>query len=1135
MKTLSQNTFKEIQRTKAPMLYSSLLLFYLLTIHTKVFCQCPEFVRFVPDTILNDGVSSTRLEVKTAPGTTSVILPVEDSRFVFGNRSVCGEQAEIALRDDGQEGDQLANDGIFTLGGIRWDTDPQHSHCVKYANGLPLSGIWEGFTQAFFNTIVLSDGSQTLTLDYEWGSFNVLDAGSIIAPDPIDQIAPDIQISSHVINIKANDFSIDENALVRRLYDFIADDYDQLTIVWPFLPRQEDSCGCSREPGGLHYHISSSVQGIGLDLYDRSADWGSSGRLVGWNRFLKWSEIHEGLIFHEFMHQWGAYFDSELGIISTNPGHFSDLTNISSWIGGCRWNDNGDGTFTNIGGTDGVGNFGLYLMGLIPASEVKPIYIAPEEEDANCGRQRLVQGPINKLTIDEIIDIYGLRIPGPENSQKKFNVAYAVISVGRLLNPWEMTFYNRMSQFHAGLLPKINGLPNSLYYYTGGRATLDTQVRLKTPDPVICLSRTEYEFSTVNGSPDPDPQPLVITNCGGGMLDWNISTDAPWLNVSTSKVELGQIDPPLIVGVDTTDLSPGIYASVIRIDALSQEMTIPVHLTIEPARLSIERVVNGASLQIPVGFLAYHPYAKKFWTSTIAPDSIARIYVSNLDNSDQNVRVKFIDGVDGHESEAQVFGVDSISVDVLVPGFFQLAQIEVIDSSGTSDYFPIAIVANGPAPGIFSANQNGIGPAKAEYQHVNKNGEITEGLTYRPDGQGAFKTNPIDLGTEEDEVYLTFYGTGFRYGWPDWGLPTAVIDNVWVPVVELDAHDTDPGVDYIVIGPIPRTLAGRKNVDAVFTFWNGRTSTNPVKVSFTGKNAEIIIDFGPGTGLWIKYNDAVWAKRHSLNPGIIAVADLDGNGLDESIVDFGASYGIWALYNNTAWLKLHSLSAEIIITGDLDGNGKDDCIIDFGSGIGIWVRYNNSNWTKLHNLSPETITTGDLDGNEFEDIVVDFGPGVGIYVLYNNTKWTKLHNLSPQIIATADLDDSGQDDCIIDFGPGVGIWIRYDNATWTKLHSLSAEIIATADLDDSGQDDCIIDFGPGIGIWIRYNNATWTKLHSLGAEIIATADLDDSGQDDCIIDFGSGVGIWIRYNNTSWVKLHSLSPESIHTGDLDNN
>ncbi len=84
---------------------------------------------------------------------------------------------------------------------------------------------------------------------------------------------------------------------------------------------------------------------------------------------------------------------------------------------------------------------------------------------------------------------------------------------------------------------------------------------------------------------------------------------------------------------------------------------------------------------------------------------------------------------------------------------------------------------------------------------------------------------------------------------------------------------------------------------------------------------------------------------------------------DEVIIDFGAGTGIWVRYNNSTWVKLNSLSAEIITTCDMDGNGLDDVIIDFGPGFGIWIRMNNSTWVKLNSLSAEIITTGDMDGN----------------------------------------------------------------------------------------------------------------------------------------------------------------------------
>ena len=71
--------------------------------------------------------------------------------------------------------------------------------------------------------------------------------------------------------------------------------------------------------------------------------------------------------------------------------------------------------------------------------------------------------------------------------------------------------------------------------------------------------------------------------------------------------------------------------------------------------------------------------------------------------------------------------------------------------------------------------------------------------------------------------------------------------------------------------------------------------------------------------------------------------DIDGNGQDDVIIDFGPGAGIWVRMNNNTWVKLHDLSPETITTGDMDGNGQDDIIVDFGM-AGVWIRMNNSTW-----------------------------------------------------------------------------------------------------------------------------------------------------------------------------------------------
>ena len=123
---------------------------------------------------------------------------------------------------------------------------------------------------------------------------------------------------------------------------------------------------------------------------------------------------------------------------------------------------------------------------------------------------------------------------------------------------------------------------------------------------------------------------------------------------------------------------------------------------------------------------------------------------------------------------------------------------------------------------------------------------------------------------------------------------------------------------------------------------------------------------------------------HEDPPTHVAVGDIDGNNKDDAIIDFGSGSGIWIRYNNTSWTQLHTATSQILATGDLDGSGKEDVLIDFGAS-GLYVRYNNATWLKLHTTSPVNIATADLDNDGKDDAVIDFGGSLDLYVRYNNT------------------------------------------------------------------------------------------------------------------------------------------------------
>jgi hypothetical protein len=55
----------------------------------------------------------------------------------------------------------------------------------------------------------------------------------------------------------------------------------------------------------------------------------------------------------------------------------------------------------------------------------------------------------------------------------------------------------------------------------------------------------------------------------------------------------------------------------------------------------------------------------------------------------------------------------------------------------------------------------------------------------------------------------------------------------------------------------------------------------------------------------------------------MATGDMDKSGKDDVIIDFGPGIGIWVRYNDSSWSRLHPTTCENdagIATGNIDGN-----------------------------------------------------------------------------------------------------------------------------------------------------------------------------------------------------------------------
>jgi hypothetical protein len=150
---------------------------------------------------------------------------------------------------------------------------------------------------------------------------------------------------------------------------------------------------------------------------------------------------------HEMGHRWSAFVSANVNgeIIPLGPTHWARGLQApvafpyqrpveASAMGGGVWQDNFDGTFTQLDDdyyvpATGWSYLDLYLMGLIAPSEVPDFFIlrnlVPAGRDAN--ERPIFKADRTKVTIQNVIAVEGPRLPDVDHSQKQFNTGMVVV------------------------------------------------------------------------------------------------------------------------------------------------------------------------------------------------------------------------------------------------------------------------------------------------------------------------------------------------------------------------------------------------------------------------------------------------------------------------------------------------------------------------------------------------------------------------------------------------------------------------------------------------------------------------------------------------------------------------------------
>ena len=155
-----------------------------------------------------------------------------------------------------------------------------------------------------------------------------------------------------------------------------------------------------------------------------------------------------GHLGHEVGHRWSAYASAKVNgeTVSLGPWpHWArglqarvvfpySLPTEASTLGGSVWQDNLDGTYTQLRDgffvpATGYSSLDLYLMGLISAQEISDFFILRNlvQVGKDTNGHPVFRGERTRVTIQDVIAAQGPRSPDVDHSQRKFNTGIVVI------------------------------------------------------------------------------------------------------------------------------------------------------------------------------------------------------------------------------------------------------------------------------------------------------------------------------------------------------------------------------------------------------------------------------------------------------------------------------------------------------------------------------------------------------------------------------------------------------------------------------------------------------------------------------------------------------------------------------------
>jgi uncharacterized protein (TIGR03437 family) len=297
------------------------------------------------------------------------------------------------------------------------------------------------------------------------------------------------------------------------------------------------------------------------------------------------------------------------------------------------------------------------------------------------------------------------------------NITISGVGFGQLCSGCQVLAYPGPVTLHvsswsdsaiAALLPStFDGIAEVVVQAASGSDAVTFMASPPPLPPIISLSSTQLQFKYMTGGASPAAQSVVLTNSGGGTLNWSAASGASWLTVSPSS---GIGSGTLTLGINTAGLTAQTYTGAISITAAgttNSPQTISVTLTVTtpaPSTSPVVTLVANAFGDSPV-------IAPNTWVaitgSNLAPAGDARMW-----QADDFVNSQLPTALDGvsvtmNGQKAYVYYISGTQINALTPSNLATGPFQVQVMNGTVSSPTFTAQAQQVSPSLFAFDSQG--------------------------------------------------------------------------------------------------------------------------------------------------------------------------------------------------------------------------------------------------------------------------------------------------------------------------------------------------------------------------------------------------------------------------------------------